>query len=143
MDYTEGYVYSSEEERKQVEVWYRKHGKEIISLEAGDRINGDPIIYLGIPEDWQLRALMEDSSVNDPIDADWKEQRNSAINQLIRIAVVKSDLTPLQAWALALGCHGCKQDVIANKLKVTQSAISQAIQSAARKLHSAENITSP
>jgi hypothetical protein len=57
-DPMEGYVFNSDEEKRQARKWFETHANEIPDMDAGLKINGDPIIYLGIPEEWQLIALL-------------------------------------------------------------------------------------
>lgn len=97
---------------------------------AGLKINGDPIIYLGIPEEWQLRALLSDRFDRELTEGE--QRRNTLVDQLLRRAVIEADLTPLQAWVLVLTAFGIKQKQIASTLRVTPQAVIRATKSATR-----------
>ena len=130
-----GYVFANEGERKQAGDWYRRHKHEIPNMEDGSRINGDPIIYLGIPEDWQLRALMPDRfEREDDIEATERDKKNTLTNQLRRKAVIEADLTPMQAWVLQLRSMGLRQEEIAKILKTKQQSVDRAEKVAAYKI---------
>jgi DNA-binding CsgD family transcriptional regulator len=129
-DPMEGYVFNSEEERRQARKWFEKHAHEIPDMDAGLKINGDPIIYLGIPEEWQLRALLSDRFDRELTEGE--QPRNTLVDQLLRKAVIEADLTPLQAWVLALTAFGIKQKQIASTLRVTPQAVIRATKSATR-----------
>ncbi|MGA2260010.1 MAG: hypothetical protein ABSH28_01090 [Acidobacteriota bacterium] len=131
-DPMEGYVFNSKQEKIQAEEWFKKHAHEIPNLDAGLKINGDPAIYLGIPEEWQLRALLSDR-----FDAALQESegpRNRHVDQLMRKAVIEADLTPLQAWVLVLTAFGVQKKQIASTLKTTPFAVIRATKSATKKI---------
>jgi hypothetical protein len=132
-DPMEGYVFSSEQEKVQAEQWFKRHAHEIPSMDAGLKINGDPIIYLGIPEEWQLKALLSDPHELDSQESE--KPRNTLVDQLLRKAVIEADLTPLQAWVLAMRALGAKQDQIASTLKITRQAVIRATKSAAVRIN--------
>ena len=132
-DPMEGYVFNSEQEKAQAEEWFRRHAHEIPDMNAGLKINGDPIIYLGIPEEWQLRALEPDKFEGELEEGE--EHRNTLVDQLLRKAVIEADLTPLQAWVLALRAIGVKQERIASTLKITRQAAIRATKSAILKIN--------
>ena len=129
-DPMEGYVFNSEEERRQARKWFEKHAHEIPDMDAGLKINGDPIIYLGIPEEWQLRALLSDRFDRELMEGE--QPRNTLVDQLLRKAVIEADLTPLQSWVLALTAFGIKQKQIASTLRVTPQTVIRASKSATR-----------
>ena len=131
-DPMEGYVFNSEQERIQAEKWFKKHAHEIPRMDAGLKINGDPIIYLGIPEEWQLKALLSDPHELDSQEGE--EPRNTLVDQLLRKAVIEADLTPRQAWVLALTALGVQQKKIASTLKTTPFAVLRATKSATKKI---------
>ncbi|MGA2261272.1 MAG: hypothetical protein ABSH28_07545 [Acidobacteriota bacterium] len=131
-DPMEGYVFNSEQEKIQAEKWFKRHAHEIPNMDAGLKINGDPIIYLGIPEEWQLRALMSDQVEIDLHEGE--EPKNTLVDQLLRKAVIEADLTPLQAWVLALSALGAKQKEIASTLNMTPFTVIRAAKSAAKKI---------
>jgi DNA-directed RNA polymerase sigma subunit (sigma70/sigma32) len=136
MDHMEGYVFNSEEEKQQTAAWFEKHADEIPSMDTGARINGDPILYLGIPEDWQLRALMPDQfEGEEPVDTTMEDRKNSLTNQLMRKAVVDADLSPMQAWVLVLRAFNLTWDNIARTLHITRQSALRAEQSAIRKVN--------
>jgi DNA-binding CsgD family transcriptional regulator len=101
-------------------------------MDAGLRINGDPIVYLGIPEEWQLRALQPDRFEREAEEGD--QLRNTLVDQLLRKAVIEADLTPLQAWVLVLTAFGVQQKQIASTLNATPFAVIRAMKSATKKI---------
>ena len=103
-------------------------------MDAGLKINGDPIIYLGIPEEWQLRALQPER-FDGEAEVEDQGRRNTLTDQLLRKTVIVADLTPLQAWVLILKAFGVKQEQIASTLRVTRQAVIRATKSAVAKIN--------
>jgi len=132
-DPMEGYVFASDKDRREAQKWFERHAREIPDMDEGSRINGDPIVYLGIPEEWQLRALQPHRFEGELETG--KPQHNTLVDQILRKAVIGADLTPVQAWVLVLKAFGVSQKQIAATLRVTEMAVTRAGRSAIRKIN--------
>jgi DNA-directed RNA polymerase specialized sigma24 family protein len=64
-----------------------------------------------------------------------EERKNTVLNRMLRVAVVKADLSPVEAWAFVLHSFGMSQAEIGEKLGVGQRNAARAIERARHKIH--------
>ena len=92
-----GYVYTDQNELKKCASWFRRNQRQIPGMEAGNRINGDRILYAGTqpPDYLRMMQTLPEIFGQQPADRTPEEVEKLAICAVLKIAT--SGMTPMEA----------------------------------------------
>lgn len=114
--------------------WLQMHERLLPKMTDGQRINGDPIIYMGTAlPDWIGGIRGSSRSGGRP---ERKAHHNPGLI-LFNRAVQRAQLTAIEAYVLSRRCAGARQREIAAELDVRRQYVSQVEATAKIKLKSA------
>ena len=134
-----GYVYTDHKELKKCASWFRRSQRQVPGMEAGNRINGDRIIYAGTqpPDYLRMMQTLPEIFGQQPADRTPEEVEKLAICAVLKIAT--SGMTPMEAMVFLGRLGGRPQKQLAKILQVAQGTVSKLGDSALRKIRATEN----